>query len=504
MMATSNNPYLTVVERNLPRILSLISMDNASKSYGMVDRRYWAWKTIDFPNASMQAIASGIARLAKQNNLSKEFSDVRFEELAVEIIKAIKPMISKSGGLSEAFPHEKSFCVTGQVLADMLDALNVLKSNLAKTEFENLLEILEPLAIYLLKNEESHAIISNHLATSALGLVRWANLTNNFNTLNRADYFLQIIHNHASSEGWFLEYLGADPGYQSWALSSLTQIYFESAGLVEDSLLENGFKFIAQFALNDGSFANGAGARLTSFLFSLGPELFSARNDIAKFLSIFSRKYVNTRSYVTLDSIDDSNLAQFFNDSVRSAEQFDKFPAIESGYQRPEMSIFSEAGLIAKHSEKSSILISAVRGGWTCVAEVDKKKLIYPQTVMKNLKDELFIADATRHFELVGNSVVIRAGIKKLKNHSPSIIKFIFLRIYILSFGKIKYFRELLKKILVRYLITQKTVKRGTLVRTIDFNSTLISDSVENCDLVIVNGMESSPYHMASYGYWTR
>lgn len=502
MMATSNNPYLTVVERNLPRILSLISADKAGSAYGIVDRRYWAWKTVDFPNASMQAIASGMARLAKQEHLSKEFSDVRFGELTVEIIKAIKPMLSRSGGLSEAFPNENSFCVTGQVLADALDALIVLKSNITETTFDNLLEILEPLAIYLQKHTEKHAIISNHLATSALGLVRWAKLTGNNEYLMRAEYFINIIRRHANSQGWFLEYSGADPGYQSWALSSLTQIHLEKNGLIDKSFLSTGYKFIAQFAMNDGSFGNGAGSRLTNFLISSGPELFASENQCARYLASFSRKHIISRKFVSLDSIDEPNLAQFFNDVVRCSEQFDEMPIITCDYQRPQLSIFSEAGLLVRHDNLKSVIVSAQRGGWTCVTTPNKPRAIFHQTVMKNSTGTLFIADSTRDLKLNDYFVIVRAPIRRLNEQKQSTFRFLFIRFYILSIGRLSVIRELLKKVLVKFLITRKFKEVGTFVRVVNLNTMEVSDSILNCELEIVPNEQVPPYHMASYGYW--
>ena len=104
-------------------------------------------------------------------------------------------------------------------------------------------------------------------------MARWANLTKNDKALARAQQFIQTIIHHSNHEGWYREYFGADPGYQSWALSSLAQIDEEAPGLVDFSLINSGMKFLTPFALRNGSFANGAGVRLTNFLMSIGPEL---------------------------------------------------------------------------------------------------------------------------------------------------------------------------------------------------------------------------------------
>jgi hypothetical protein len=327
-------------------------------------------------------------------------------------------------------------------------------------------------------------------------------LTGSNESLKRAEHFINIIRRHANNQGWFLEYSGADPGYQSWALSSLTQINLEKNGLIDKSFLSKGYNFIAQFAMSDGSFGNGAGARLTNFLISSGPELFASESQCASYLASFSRMHITSRKFVSLDSIDEPNLAQFFNDAVRCSEQFDKVPMITNDYQRPELSIFLEAGLLVCHDSVRSVIVSAQRGGWTCVTSPKTPRVIYHQNIMKNSEGNFFIADSTRDLKLSDHFVIIRAPIRKLKEQKQSIFRFLFIRFYILSIGKISLIRELLKKALVIFLITRKYKEVGTLVRVVNLHTMEVSDSLLNCELEIIPDEQASPYHMASYGYW--
>ena len=61
--------------------------------------------------------------------------------------------------------------------------------------------IIEPLVNYLIKNKEQHAVISNHLATSAAALFLWEELTGKFK--NSYKNVLEIIYNNQSQEGWY-------------------------------------------------------------------------------------------------------------------------------------------------------------------------------------------------------------------------------------------------------------------------------------------------------------
>ena len=74
-------------------------------------------------------------------------------------------------------PFEKSFCVTALVAFDILSALALLHEKLTQKEIEEHLATVEPLINYILKNTESHGVISNHLAAAIAALVKWQQLT---------------------------------------------------------------------------------------------------------------------------------------------------------------------------------------------------------------------------------------------------------------------------------------------------------------------------------------
>ena len=502
-MQTSNNPYLIVLERNLPRVLSLVSNDSISGSIGIADRRYWAWKTVDFPNASMQSLAGGFARISKLKYLHPSFRQIEFSRIALELIYAIGPMVSKSGGLAESFPGENSFCVTGQVLSEALDAVNVLNEILSPEQKARCFEIIEPLAKFLLKNNETHGIISNHLATSALAMARWANLTKNDKALARAQQFIQTIIHHSNHEGWYREYFGADPGYQSWALSSLAQIDEEAPGLVDFSLINSGMKFLTPFALRNGSFANGAGVRLTNFLMSIGPELLANKIEEAAFLAKFIRSNIAERHFASLDTVDEPNIAPFFNDVVRSANIFESNLKIDSTFSQPINSEFHEGGLYVRHSNSCSAVVSSARGGWTCFAEVGEPSKIYGEPTFKDLEGNVYISRTNSRIEMNINKIIIRGSVQVFTSHSQSVHKLLALRLFMLTFGRWRNPREFLKRLLAKYLIAQNKKTFGNFERIIDLESRTVVDKFNTHLLYVGSELHGAPYHMASYGYWT-
>lgn len=496
------NPYLVVLERNLPRVLSLVSRDSMGSSLGIADRRYWGWKTVDFPNASMQSLAGGFARLSLRQNLDTAFSGEDFSSLSLDLVLAIGKMTSRAGGLAEAFPGEDSFCVTGQVLSESLDALAVLKNRLSREQNQKCLEVLSPLASFLLRNDETHGVISNHLGTSALALARWAFLTGEDRALARAQLFLDRIKDHASEEGWFLEYSGADPGYQTWAVASLAQISDEVPDLVDSRLLSQGMKFVSAFALSNGSFANGAGARLTSFMMTSGPELMAGSNLEAAFLAGFARSNILDHRFVSLDAVDEPNVAPFFNDIVRSAQLFDETPIIESTLRQPQEIDFPGAGLYLRHKNSRSIIVSATRGGWVCLSEEGRRDDVRPEPSFEDPSGRVFVARTATSVDVTNEKVTMVNPIRRFRNHSQSPRKQLVLRTFMMSVGRSRLLRELLKQLLAYFLVTRVEKPIGYLRREVNMQTGEINDQVESKLALSESSLVGAPHHMASYGYW--
>ena len=79
--------------------------------------------------------------------------------------------------MEEAFPHEGSYCVTALVAFDLLCAKELLDKEISREMSNRWTTIIASMIDYLIKTDETHAIISNHLATSVAALVRWNILT---------------------------------------------------------------------------------------------------------------------------------------------------------------------------------------------------------------------------------------------------------------------------------------------------------------------------------------
>ena len=201
----SSNPYLKEIRANLPRLLSLFDNDRTSFSYGIGDRYHWAWGLIDFGNGTFQGAAHGLARLWSAGLWPYPTTSLFLERID-SIIQAASKLTRWDGSLEEAFPYEGSYCVTALVAFDLLCAVDLLDEEITSERRERWISCISPMIGYLIRSDETHAMISNHLATAVAALSRWHRRTGDAQAESKAKYLLARILDCQSIEGWFCEY----------------------------------------------------------------------------------------------------------------------------------------------------------------------------------------------------------------------------------------------------------------------------------------------------------
>ena len=142
------NIYTHVLKENQLRLLNLYNFDSVSSTKGYGDRKFWAWKTIDFPNATFQG---GVHALAISIKLNIAIDNAFYLKLIDSVIKATKELTYANGSVEEAYPRENSFCVTALVAFDILSAIDILNSEFSESQISTYLDIVRPLINYISK-----------------------------------------------------------------------------------------------------------------------------------------------------------------------------------------------------------------------------------------------------------------------------------------------------------------------------------------------------------------
>jgi hypothetical protein len=515
----NHNPYLSQVWNALPRLLSLFDTDPLSVTFGIGDRYRWAWKLIDFGNGTFQGAAHGLARLLVNGMLPEGLSDAAVLRRIEAMFQGAEALRYPNGSLSEAFPFESSFCVTALVAYDLLTAMFLLESKFSALQRKRYLSIVRPLIRFLHKSDETHAFISNHLATASVALYKWSEITGEAGEKRGRELLDRILKNQ-SEEGWFKEYEGADPGYQSLCLYYLADLHLMRPDLNILEPIRRSIRFLWHFAHPDGSFGGHYGSRNTRFYFPAGLEALAPEISEAAILATFMRRSINRNNTVTLSAMDDPNLTPMFNAYCWAAALFDNNPKgiPSSSIEIPSVSKkvfrkhYPEAGLLIDKGREHYTVISLHKGGVCYHFHLDNDgNKIDCGSVAKAANGKLYSTQAynkANETRFEGDTVEITATYMEVHVAVPTTIQFIILRLLNITFMRIGSICDLVKKTLVRFLITGKKMSSLKNKRTIKLGHDIaISDQWINNSVGFSHLYTDQPFsaiHMASQGYWQK
>lgn len=509
--------YLVEVRANLPRLLALVDRDPTSESYGMGDRYHWAWGLTDFGNATFQGMANGLARLWRHGLWPYATPESRFIERIDSLYQGTAKLTRSDGSLEEAFPNEGSFCVTALVAFDLLVALDLLGDRVDEAKRKSWANVVRPMIGYLLGAEETHAIISNHLATAVAALARWHRLTGDARAEARGRGLLDRILQNQSKEGWFREYQGADPGYQSLCTCYLADVHRLRPDWQLLEPLRRSIQFLWHFAHPDGSFGGLYGSRCTRFYYPAGVLALADEIPEAAALATFMAKSIGDQRVVTLSSIDEPNLIPTFNAYCWAAAlasqppqaQTTSLPIMPALLRERVRLHFDHAGVLIDRGEEHYSIVATGKGGVVYHFASGNPAVIDAGVVVRNAKGKLGSSQGCSQVELkeTEGALTIVASIFPMPKQRPGPWQFLVLRFLCITIFRFPMLREWVKQLLVRLLITGSPPWPLKNRRTLRFGNELaIQDETElRPGYEVVEAVHDFvPIHMASQGYWQR
>ncbi|HEY9745455.1 MAG TPA: hypothetical protein V6C99_04490, partial [Oculatellaceae cyanobacterium] len=265
MSGLSEHPcaaFLAQVRMGAWRWLHALDLDPASRTFGVADREYWAWKVKDFPNGTWQGGIAGFLDVSPELGLST----TQLIKIVSAVVQGSQRIQRRDGSFEEAYPLESSYCVTALVLFNLLYAWECYPQYFEPETQASLTVIVEKGLRFLETTPETHGIISNHLATGVMALTLARRFLKQPDAERDISQFLVL----QQEEGWFPEYGGADPGYQTllnYYLLAGNRI-LQRADIAE--ALTRSLRFVSYFAFPDGSFAGEVGHRGTSIFYPAG------------------------------------------------------------------------------------------------------------------------------------------------------------------------------------------------------------------------------------------
>ncbi|MGH7139586.1 MAG: hypothetical protein ACREHD_27920 [Pirellulales bacterium] len=349
--------YLAAALRQIPRLLGAIDRNPFHETYGCFDRQYWHYRTASFPSEMYQEAVLPLATVyATPLPGNHWYGEPRLKELAVAALRYSARASHRDGSCDDYYPFERALGAAVFSLQAATRAYQLLQLNDA-----DLLAAMRQRADWIARHDETGKL-SNHHALAALGLARLAKITGEPKWLQAAQDRIQRVLAWQSSEGWFEEYGGADPGYQTVTIDVLAKLRRLLGDERLDEPLRRAVDFARLFLHPDGSFGGEYGSRGTYHFYPHGFELLAAENAAAADLADgFLTALANGRTA----SFDDDRMYAHRLANLLEAylDWSPQRPEEQSEPAEPDCRFLPHAGMLVERTRASMTVVSAARGG---------------------------------------------------------------------------------------------------------------------------------------------
>ena len=202
----------------LPHLVQLVDTNPHSPTYGCFDREYWHYRTLDFPCGMSQEFVLPFALLYRNPYPGNRYRGwERMREIAVSGIDFARKSSYSDGSCDDYFPYERAMGAMAFSTYACAEAYRVLGLQDEKT-----VDFFKKRCAYFRKHNESGRL-SNHQALTALAAYTVYEITREEWIREMAWDRARLALSWQHSEGWFQEYEGADPGYQTCTLDFLAK-----------------------------------------------------------------------------------------------------------------------------------------------------------------------------------------------------------------------------------------------------------------------------------------
>lgn len=349
--------YLTTALASIPRLLGALDRNPYRSTYGCFDREYWHYRTSSFPSEMYQEGVLPLALVYACDLPGNRWRGAaRVRELAIAALQFSARSCRADGSCDDYYPFERAL---GAAVFSLQAAAKAYQ--LLGLDSPEIAAWLERRARWVIRNDESGRL-ANHHALAALGLARVAEITGRSAYREAAEKRVRQVLAWQSSEGWFEEYGGADPGYQTVTIDCLAKLKRQWNAPWLEAPLRRAVRFAGLFLHPDDSYGGEYGSRGTCHFYPHGFELLAGEDaEAARLADGFLRSlaagtnahFDDDRMYVHRLG----NLIEAYLDWRPAA------PASGSGAASESCVPLRSAGLFVRRTAQSYCVISAARGG---------------------------------------------------------------------------------------------------------------------------------------------
>ena len=491
------------------RVLGDQDTDASSPTYGCFDRRYWAWKIVDFPEATFQRHVYPLAMLV-QDPASRLYQ-------RADVLDAVRAGLTfalsvqhRNGSFDQAFPFEQSWGATAFLLQPLLAAFELLKPSLG-ADADRIADRLSASARFLVRQREQHGTIANHLAGGAHALIEAGRVLSDGRSTAAGKALVGEVIALQTDEGWFPEYGGADPGYQTLCLYYLAEVAQAAPSPELTRALGRALDFLQWFVHPDGTLGGVYGSRRTRVAYPGGLALLSKEFPVAAAAAQAVLTAAAEEKTVTVLTIDAANLAPLLTNIVRALPVAPAPSAAQLPRDRESASAdFPKAGLHVRATPAYYAIVGSANGGTLTVFDRSTGARIKDDGgYVAQLEDGRFITSQVTGAHAVTaapSSIAVQTRFREMRREAPRPWQFLLLRVLNLTVMRSLVAGNAIKRAIVSRLIAAQAPVPLDVTRTFTFGDRIaIVDRFSNDGGLTLRwlrgGRPFQSVHMASAGY---
>jgi hypothetical protein len=465
----------------MPWLFSQLDREPCSITSGSFDREHWSWKFRDFPLGMLQASVYLPALLWRHPFPGNPYYDN--STVLTWIATAIEHTLARqrSNGAFDVFsPNEQDSGTTLGVIHGLSEAFCLARRAFSETRQDRFLGALRKACDFAISRDENHAFISNHWALFAVAFLDAYELLDDEKYKMRAEEILERIMREQSSDGWYREYEGPDPGYESLGIFHLATYWRRTGSAALLKSLRRSVEFFAHCVHPDGSVGGVYGSRHTSLYFPGGFEILGSEVPFAATIAKFMRERLARRNVVTPATADAENLPSlgytYLEACFAPGIQFDAdLPSLPCE-SLDGIRYFADSNIALAGARQYYAVINGSKGGVCRIFNKRNTKIAYEDA------GYLVRADGRRWTsQVIGvgrlvetsreDQVACATALAEVRQVMLTPAKFIFLRLLNLTLFRYPALGSFLRRLIVKRLITGKRPGPLRLTRSIKFGT---------------------------------
>jgi hypothetical protein len=484
--------YLHEFERVAISTFSMWNREPASPSYGSFDRPYWGWKYKDLSDATLQCavkLAVEYARLIGRTDT--------LPALLERYVVFCRSIQWRDGSFDQCYPRERTPGPIYDILSTFVYVRNspFLESPTARTELDG---VMERALQFALRTDEKHGEVANHIAHFAYELLYYAEFSGDPKARARGlSYLDRLLSLFNRDEGWFREYHGPDPGYQTRCLRYLVKI----AGLLGQAelwqVVRQAADFVWELLMPDGSIHPMLGCRSTALLYPSPFERLAVEDHSYRGLAALVRQgWCNGRVPLP-SSLDFGNAIRLADDAFDAAGILSQNgdqgvqPEIRQGDRH-----FTEAGIVIRRTTDVALYLGYCLGGVIVLYNHrgDNWRLSYEDSgFMIESNNQRWVnrmPDSGQLLELGTDRIKIRSKFFLSLHDELTPVRLVVLRLLNFTVLRFQWFADVFRRLVVRRLMSGVNIAPAGLLREVLFSGGAMT--------VIDKFETTEPWHNAS------